>query len=111
MSGSGGGHWEQDQHKLAPRPMAYLTSASPHGLITRMAHTHRYQVTDTGLSTARFLSAIHERLLPTGLSHLTEPGSTPTTQRRRPRLPTRHRHLTHTTGLAASPPKPRRQVG
>ena len=25
MSGSGGGHWEQDQHKLAPRPMAYLT--------------------------------------------------------------------------------------
>jgi len=71
MSGSGGGHWEQDQHKLAPRPMAYLTSASPHGLITRMAHTHRYQVTDTGLSTARFLSAIHDQLLPTGLSHLT----------------------------------------
>ena len=45
-----------------------------HGLIARIPHSHRYQVTDTGLSTARFLSAIHDRLLPTGLSDLTEPG-------------------------------------
>jgi len=101
MSGSGGGHWEQDQHKLAPRPMAYLTSASPHGLITRMAHTHRYQVTDTGLSTARFLSAIHDQLLPTGLSHLTEPGP-PRPLKAADRA---YQHaidtLTHTTGLAA----------
>jgi hypothetical protein len=44
-----------------------------HGLITRIPRTHRYQVTDTGLSSARFLSVIHDRLLPTGLSHLTEP--------------------------------------
>jgi len=111
MSGSGGGHWEQDQHKLAPRPMAYLTSASPHGLITRMAHTHRYQVTDTGLSTARFLSAIHDRLLPTGLSHLTEPGPPrPLKAEPGPPRPLKaadraYQHaidtLTHTTGLAA----------
>jgi hypothetical protein len=72
-----------------------------HGLVTRIPHTHRYQVTDTGLSTARFLSAIHDRLLPTGLSHLTEPG---------PIRPLKaadraYQHaidtLTHTTGLAA----------
>lgn len=47
-----------------------------HGLIIRIPHTHRYQVTDTGLSTARFLTVIHDRLLPTGLSHLTGPGPT-----------------------------------
>ena len=82
MSGSGGGHWEQDQHKLAPRPMAYLTSASPHGLITRMAHTHRYQVTDTGLHTAMLLTRVHERLLPTALAQLNEPPPTPPPQLR-----------------------------
>ena len=72
-----------------------------HGLITRIPHTHRYQVTDTGLSTARFLSAIHDRLLPTGLSHLTEPGPT----RPLKAADRAYQHaidtLTHTTGLAA----------
>lgn len=33
-------------------------------------HSHRYQVTDTGLSTAMFISAVHDRLLPTGLADL-----------------------------------------
>jgi len=72
-----------------------------HGLIARIPHTHRYQVTDTGLSTARFLSAIHDRLLPTGLSHLTEPGP-PRPLKAADRA---YQHaidtLTHTTGLAA----------
>jgi len=45
-----------------------------HGLITRIPHSRRYQVTGTGLRTSRFLSAIHDRLLPTGLSHLAAPG-------------------------------------
>jgi len=72
-----------------------------HGLITRIPHTHRYQVTDTGLSTARFLAAIHDRLLPTGLSHLATSDTTgplKTADRA-------YQHaidiLTHTTGLAA----------
>jgi hypothetical protein len=71
-----------------------------HGLITRIPHSHRYQVTDTGLSTARFLSAVHDRLLPTGLSHLANPDAGPlkTADRAyRRALDT----LTHTTGLAA----------
>jgi len=43
-----------------------------HGLIEKIAHTHRYNVTDYGLHTAMFLTRIHERLLPTGLAHLAE---------------------------------------
>ena len=38
-----------------------------HGLIEKIAHTHRYQVTDYGLHTAMFLTRVHDRLLPTGL--------------------------------------------
>lgn len=71
-----------------------------HGLITRIPHTHRYQVTDTGLSTARFLSVIHDRLLPTGLCHLTEQVARPlrTADRaNRQAIET----LNHATGLAA----------
>ncbi|WP_218063836.1 hypothetical protein [Arthrobacter wenxiniae] len=71
-----------------------------HGLIERIPHSHRYQVTDTGLSTAMFISAVHDRLLPTGLADLQNP------------VPTRLRaathayqtaidDLTHTKGLAA----------
>jgi hypothetical protein len=43
-----------------------------HGLIEKIAHTHRYNVTDYGLHTAMFLTRVHERLLPTGLAHLAE---------------------------------------
>src|SRR5664279_1934267 len=43
-----------------------------HGLIEKIAHTHRYNVTDHGLHTAMFLTRVHERLLPTGLAHLAE---------------------------------------
>jgi len=41
-----------------------------HGLIERIPHTHRYQVTDHGLHTAMFLTRLHDRLIPTGLAHL-----------------------------------------
>src|SRR5450631_3733313 len=41
-----------------------------HGLIQRLPRSSRYQVTDTGLATAMYLNAIHDRLLPTGLAHL-----------------------------------------
>ena len=52
----------------------------------RLPHTRRYQVTDTGLETAMFLSAaIHDRLLPTGLAHLADqPPSAPPHSRIRP---------------------------
>ena len=43
-----------------------------HGLISKIAHTHRYQVTDHGLHTAMFLTRIHDRLLPTGLAQLAD---------------------------------------
>lgn len=54
-----------------------------HGLIERIPHSHRYQVTDTGLSTTMFISAVHDRLLPTGLADLQNP------------VPTKLRAATH----------------
>jgi hypothetical protein len=44
-----------------------------HGLIERIPGTFRYQVTDTGLSTARYLTRVHDRLLRTGVAELTDP--------------------------------------
>jgi hypothetical protein len=44
-----------------------------HGLITRIRGTHRYQVTDTGLHHALFLTRLHDRFLRTGLAELTDP--------------------------------------
>ena len=44
-----------------------------HGLITRLPHSHRYHVTDTGLHHALFLTRAHDRLLRTGLARLTDP--------------------------------------
>jgi hypothetical protein len=44
-----------------------------HGLIHRVPHTFRYQVTDTGLRTALFLTRAHTRLLIAGLAQLTDP--------------------------------------
>ena len=71
-----------------------------HGLIQRIPHTHRYRVTDTGLQSAMFLSTVHDRLLPTGLSDLAAP--TPTRLRK---ASTAYRaaitDLAQRTGLAA----------
>jgi hypothetical protein len=39
-------------------------------------HTHRYQVTDTGLQHAAFLARVHDRILRAGLADLHDP--TPT---------------------------------
>jgi hypothetical protein len=44
-----------------------------HSLVSKIQHTHRYQVTDHGLSTATFLTRVHDRLLPTGLAVLADP--------------------------------------
>ena len=42
------------------------------GLITRIPHTHRYRPTEHGLHTAMFISAVHDRFLPTGLAQLAD---------------------------------------
>jgi hypothetical protein len=47
-----------------------------HHLITRIPHTHRYHVTDTGLHHALFLTRAHDRLLRTGLAQLADPQPT-----------------------------------
>ena len=44
-----------------------------HGLIERIPHTFRYQVTATGLRTAMFLTRVHDRVLRTGLAQITDP--------------------------------------
>jgi hypothetical protein len=44
-----------------------------HGLIERIPHTFRYQVTDTGMRSAQFLTRVHGRLLRTGLAEITDP--------------------------------------
>ena len=44
-----------------------------HGLIQRIPRTRRYQVTDTGLQHALFLTCAHDHLLRTGLAQLTDP--------------------------------------
>jgi hypothetical protein len=44
-----------------------------HGLIERIPGTFRYQVTDTGLRTARYLTRVHDRLLRAGLAEITDP--------------------------------------
>ncbi len=47
-----------------------LRRLKAHGLIEKIPHSHRYQVTDQGLADSMFLVAVHDRLLPTGLAEL-----------------------------------------
>jgi hypothetical protein len=44
-----------------------------HGLIQRIPHTHRYQVTDTGLDQAMLLTRLHDRLIRSATAQLTDP--------------------------------------
>ncbi len=50
-----------------------------HGLIERIPHTFRYQVTDTGMRSARYLTRLHDRLLRTGLAEITDSSPPPST--------------------------------
>jgi hypothetical protein len=87
---------------LSAGQMTYdLRRLRTHGLIEKVAHTHRYQVTDHGLHTAMFLTRVHDRLLPTGLAQLTEQ---PAPHRLRTAATAYQQaidDLTTTTGLAA----------
>ena len=87
--------------QLSAGQMTYdLPRLREHGLITRIPHTHRYQVTNTGLHHALFLTRAHDRLLRTGLAQLAHP------QPSRLRTASRNYqtaidHLTSQSGLAA----------
>jgi hypothetical protein len=47
------------------------------GFIERIPHPFHYQVTDTGLAHALFLTRLHDRFLRTGLASLTGPATSP----------------------------------
>jgi hypothetical protein len=72
-----------------------------HGLIAKIAHTHRYQVTDHGLHTAMFLTRVHERLLPTGLAHLSDQSTPHPLRTAATAYQKAIDNLTNTAGLAA----------
>ncbi len=71
-----------------------------HGLITRIPHSHRYHVTDTGLHHALFLTRAHDRLLRTGLAEITDPQPGPLQAASRNYQKALDR-LSKTSGLAA----------
>lgn len=74
-----------------------------HGLIERIPRTHRYQVTETGLRHALFLTRVHDRVIRTGTAQLTDPDP-PIPSRLRTAHRTYHHaldHLTRQAGLTA----------
>jgi hypothetical protein len=70
-------------------------------MITRIPHTHRYLITEHGLHTAMFLSAVHDRYLPTGLAHLADHTTSPPLRTATRAYQIALKNLSHTTGLAA----------
>jgi hypothetical protein len=74
-----------------------------HGLITRIPHTRRYQITDTAVQHALFFTHAHDHLLRTGLAELTDPDPpTPSRLRTAARAyQTAFHDLTHYAHLAA----------
>jgi hypothetical protein len=64
----------KDPGQMTSGQMTYdLRRLRLHGLIERIPHTFRYQVTDTGLRTALFLTRVHDRVPRTGLAEITDP--------------------------------------
>jgi hypothetical protein len=60
-----------DPSQLRPGRMSYdLRRLRLHGLIERIPHTHRYQLTEHGLKTAMFYSRLYNRVLRPGISLL-----------------------------------------
>jgi len=90
-----------DPDAVTTGQMTYdLRRLKTHGLIRKIPHSNRYQVTDQGLTTSMFLAAVHDRLLPTGLADLHTPTPTPlrtAASAYQQAIET----LTHTTGIAA----------
>jgi hypothetical protein len=61
------------EHITAGKMTYDLRRLRAHGLITRIPHTRRYQVTDTGLQHALLFTHAHDHLLRTGLAEITDP--------------------------------------
>jgi hypothetical protein len=72
-----------------------------HGLIERIPHTHRYQVTNQGLHTAWFYTRAYNRVLRPGLADLNDPASTGPLRATFKQLDRHFEHLTADAGLAA----------
>ena len=61
------------EHITAGKMTYDLRRLRAHGLITRIPHTRRYQITDTGLGHALLFTHAHDHLLRTGLAEITDP--------------------------------------
>ena len=74
-----------------------------HGLIQRIPHSRRYQITDTGLQHALFLTHAHDHLLRTGLAQITDPDPPTDSELRAADRAYQHayRRLAHHAHLAA----------
>ena len=86
---------------ITPGQATYdLRRLREHGLIESIPHTHRYQITSTGLRHAMFLTRIHDRLLTAGLAELNSPAPTALRQADRA-YQTAIDNLAHRAGIAA----------
>src|SRR4249920_1867273 len=61
------------EHITAGKMTYDLRRLRAHGLIARIPHTRRYQITDTGLGQALLFTRAHDHLLRTGLAAITDP--------------------------------------
>ncbi|MGH9041770.1 MAG: hypothetical protein ACRDZ3_16250 [Acidimicrobiia bacterium] len=61
---------------ISPGQITYdLRRLRLHGLIERIPHSHRYQVTDHGWATALLITRAYNRLIRPGLADITDPAS------------------------------------
>jgi hypothetical protein len=61
------------EHITAGKMTYDLRRLRAHGLIRRIPHSRRYQITDTGLGQALLFTHAHDHLLRTGLAEITDP--------------------------------------
>lgn len=86
---------------ITPGQATYdLRRLREHGLIKRIPRTHRYQVTDTGLRHAMFLTRVHDRVLHAGIAQLSSPSPAPLRHADRA-YHAAIRDLTRSAGIAA----------
>lgn len=62
-----------DVDDYIPGKMTYdLRRLRLHGVIVRIPHTHRYQVTDAGLKVCLFFTKVHARVFRSGLTQIAD---------------------------------------
>jgi hypothetical protein len=67
-----------DNEQITQAKMSYDLRRLPlHGLIQRIAGTHRYELTALGRRTALFYSRVFNRIVRPGLSHIAHPNLPP----------------------------------